>query len=345
MLPAHEITKVRELLLQSKNILIALPQNPNVDQTAAALCLYFALKKVGKSAQVVCADRPTVELSAVIGADLISDQVSGGNLVISIDYTEGSIEKVSYNVEGDKFNLVIHTPPDASPVTTDKIRFSSSGMVADCIVCIGALSLDDLGKIVKDNQASFSQATIVNIDRQTANTRYGSINVIDKIASSISEMVFLILRSLSQEPDPDIVRNVFAGVLSATDNFQSPHVSPEAFEAAAWCLRHGARPKNKQPDQALLLEQKPTAITKDASELFTKIFAKDAADVLPVVGNPVPNPKPDVINEQKVVNQQLANFKMSQELDDIEDDVPDDPLMVDPNWTKPPKVYRGSSES
>lgn len=345
MLPAHEITKTRELLLQSKNILIALPQNPNIDQAAAALCLFLSLKKVGKSVQVVCSDFPTVELSEVIGVDLISDQVSGGNMIISIDYVDGSIEKVSYSVEGDKFNLVIHTPPGASPVTTDKIRFLSSGMVADCVVCIGALSLDDLGKIAKDNQESFSQAAIVNIDRQAANTRYGAINLVDRAASSISEMIFLILRSLSQEPDLDIVKNVFAGVLSATDNFQNDHVSPEAFEAAAWCLRHGARPKNKPTDQPLALGHEPAATAVDSSGLFTKIIAQETANILPATGRVLPSYKPDIINEQKVVNQRLANFKMSQEPDDIEDNVQDDPLMVNPNWTKPPKVYRGSSES
>ena len=54
-------------------------------------------------------------------------------------------------------------------------------------------------------------------------------------------MIASILKILNLPFDEDMAVNLLAGIKSATNNFQSTNVSAETFEAAALCLRAGAR--------------------------------------------------------------------------------------------------------
>ncbi len=235
------LTKLQQALSPVQGVVIAIPQNPSLDKMAASLSLSLSLKKSGKKATVACSQPMTVEFSRLVGVDKVTDKIGSRNLVISFDYIKDSIEKVSYNVEGNKFNLVVQPKSGFPPLDAKSISYSYSGANGELIFVIGAQKLEDLDKLYENEKDLYREKPIVNIDNQPQNSQFGKINIFHPQASSCSEIVTSILKTLNLPIDQDIAANLLLGLKSATNNFQSPSVSAETFEAAAFCLRAGAR--------------------------------------------------------------------------------------------------------
>mgnify|MGYP001071609725 CR=1 FL=1 len=236
-----ELQELQQVLSSSQSVLIIIPSNPSLDKVAAALSLYLSLEKNGKITTIVCSQPMTVEFSQLVGVDKITNRVGGKNLVISFDYVKDSIEKVSYNVENDKFNLVIQPKTGLPSLDAKKVTYSYSGTESDLIFVIGAQKLEDLGRFYEDEKESHSHKQVINIDYHQQNSKFGKLNIFNPQASSCSEIIALALKVLNLPFDKDIAVNLFIGIKSATSNFQSLNLSAEAFEAAALCFRAGAK--------------------------------------------------------------------------------------------------------
>jgi len=235
------VDQLQSALNSAQHILIAFPQKANLDKVAAGLALYLSLKKANKQVAVVCSQPMTVGFSSLIGIDKVSNKTGGRNLVISLDYFEDSIEKVSYNIEDKKFNLVVQPKKGFPPLSTKKVKYSYTGGEFDLIFAIGASSLDDLGKIFLTNKALFTEDKLVNFAIQPAKARFAKINLVDEKAASLSETMTYFLSRLKLPVDTDIATNLLSGIKTASGNFSSAKVRAATFEAAAFCLRAGAK--------------------------------------------------------------------------------------------------------
>lgn len=246
-------SSIQESLSTAQSIFIALPKNPNYDRVAAGLALYLALKKTGKQVFIASPQEMTVEFSSLVGVDKIKTKPEGRNLTISFDYLEDSIEKVSYNIEGDKFNLVIQPKEGFPPLSSDKVKYSYSGGQADLVFTIGIRAIEDLGDFYKDNQRLFEKVKIIDINIEEE--------------ASISEKITKLIADLRLPVDSDIASNLFYGIERTTGNFSSPKTNAGTFEAAAFCLKAGARkitkkfPGPKKPRPKVTLEPMPTEIS------------------------------------------------------------------------------------
>jgi hypothetical protein len=244
------VNKIVELINDCSSGVIVLQNNPSVDAIGAATGLYLGLIKAGKNISIACSNPPQ---SNLIGADKIQTElISGGdNLVISFPYTEGAIDKVDYNIQGNFFNLVIVPRAGYPKIDPDKVNYTYTGGKVDYIITIDAPNLNSLGEVYTKNQQIFQAKNIVNIDRHLINNSFGTINFIDKTSSSTSELIFMILRNLNIDIDNDIATDLYTGLLSATNNFTAYSVNPKTFESASELLRLGAQKKqqNMPPGQ------------------------------------------------------------------------------------------------
>ena len=222
-------------LEKAKNLLVLLPTNPNFDAVASGLAFYLLFKKHGKSIQIGCPTPMKVDFNRLVGIDKIRTQVGSRNLIISLDYPKEAIEKVSYNDDNNKFNLVIEPKEEFPPFAKEKINFSYSGVVADLILVIGAGQLEDLGHLFKKEKKAFEKATVVNIANTQQKAPFGKINLVFPQASSCAEIVCQIIKENSFQVDQDIATNLMAGLEQGTNNF-TVKVSAETFEIAAWLL-------------------------------------------------------------------------------------------------------------
>lgn len=277
----EEVNKVKEGLKGAEQILVAINKTPSLDSVASSLALYLGLKKLGKKASVFCEDKIKVEFGNLIAVDRITDKLGGRNFVISLDYKEGSINKVSYNIEGDRFNLVIESRPGVPQLTPENVHYSYSDAAADLIFVVDAPTLSDLGRIYEEKREIFLQEKIVNIDHSEQNENFGRINLVVPQAASTSEIVTLLLRNLDIKIDQDIATNLLAGVTFGSNNFSSPKTNATTFEAAALCLRAGGKrvsfpqpvPKKKPPvfikEEKKKEEKRPSFAASSAKPLVT----------------------------------------------------------------------------
>lgn len=315
------INQTRALLDQSQGALIVLGKNPSLDDVASGLSLYLALSSRGKRATIVSPNSMTVEFSHLVGVDKISNNLgsisNGNNLVISFPYQEGSIEKVSYNIENDTFNLVIEPREGYPIVTSEMIRFSSSGGEVDTIFSIGAQNFLDLDNIYQNNTALFADKPVINIDINRDNQRFGKINLVDPTASSISELLIPLFSSWGINIDADLASNLFAGIVSGSKNFTSNTTTATTFENAAICLKYGAKKAQLETFSANLpsFPQTPqkaplTVAPKPASS--AQVIKSQPPHVRPPQQQPSPNMQKHPSSE------------------------------APPDWLKP-KIYKGST--
>ena len=251
----EDLNKIQTILGQSQSILILTGKRPTLDSLGASLALYLALSRMGKAVNIACPELPTVGLSNLVGIDKVKNDLGGQNLIVSFPYVEGSIEKVSYNIEDNQFNLVVQPRTGARPLSPQSVKFSHGGANADLIFILGTRDLTDLGPLYEKEKDLYSQITSVVIDCQAENKQYGRINFVNPYASSISEIVGFIVGRLGINLDSDIAHNLLTGIDFATQSFSSPTATVEAFELATACLKVGAK-RTSAP-----LVRKPALVT------------------------------------------------------------------------------------
>ena len=245
MVTPNELTQIQESLTTAKSIFVVLPQKLNLDKVAASLALYLSLKKNQKQVSIFSSQPITVKFSSLVGADQIKSKIEGKNLVVSFDYVEDSIEKVSYNIENNKFNLLIQPREGFSPLSAEKVQYHYSGDQADVILVVGASSLNDLGDLYFQNKKLFDQNKKINLDTNSQSGRFGNLNWVDQEAVCLSELVALLISRFNLPIDGDIASNLLRGLQSATAGFSLAKAKASTFEAVAFCLKAGAKPAGK----------------------------------------------------------------------------------------------------
>lgn len=264
-------------LLNNKNaVAITLGMRPSLDSLAAGLTLYLALTKAGKQTTIAAADELTTPLP-LFAAEKIQKKLTsaGSNLVVSFPYVDGAIDKVTYTIENNYFNLLIQPKEGHEKLNPSQVRYSYTGGAVDMIITIDVPSLEYLGGLYTEAPDAFKTKEIINIDRHVTNAQFGIINIVDKTASSTSEIILKILRTLGAELTPEMATNLYLGLRSATNNFTSYAITAETFENSALLLKAGAakKPPITEVITEELLEPKPTAAEETPQDwLKPKIF-------------------------------------------------------------------------
>src|SRR3990167_1974178 len=83
-----QIIELKNLLPTTKNILIVLPVNAEIDRLAAGLGLFLILEVLGKQVSIVSDDAIKVSQSHLFGVDHIQNnlpQTEGGNLTVTLE--------------------------------------------------------------------------------------------------------------------------------------------------------------------------------------------------------------------------------------------------------------------
>ncbi len=259
-----DFQQTQQIIQQAKDILIVTHERPNADAIGSSLALYLGLKGIGKNVIIACPDPMIVEFSRFIGVNKIVQKIGKRNFVISLDYVEGSIEKVSYNIEGNKFNLVIEPREGFDTFSEEKVSFHHAGTPADVIVAVDTIHLGGLKDLYEKEKELFASKPLINIDRHSNNMRFGTINIVHPQASSTAELVYAMLDVLQINITQDIATNLLNAVYEATRSFTVNNLSPESFELAAAAVRAGGRRFPTQQKKEQISEELPkeeTAVT------------------------------------------------------------------------------------
>lgn len=327
-------TQIAEVVTKGMSGVIVLPPNATADTIAAGTSLYLGLTKLGKNTSIVCSKAPASDL---IGTDkiLTAFKTNGDNLVISFPYTEGTVDKVDYNIDGGMFNVIVYPVSGQPKLDPQKVQYSFSGGAADFIIVIDAPNLNILGPIYTDNQREFQGKTIINIDRHLVNANFGTINYVDKTSSSVSELVLKVLIGLKSELDKDIATNLYAGISAATNSFSSYSVRAETFEAAAVLMKMGAiRKQPARTGQPMQYPQQPQQPQQQPrmQQPQTQFQNPGMQRTRPIAGQGQPRMQSQVANQMNPV--------MGTDEAIVPEQVTQQQPATPQDWLKP-KIFRG----
>ncbi len=331
------LQKAKDMVMAAKDVVVVTHGNPTMDSMGGSLALMLGLVSLGKQSTVICPDPMTVGLSSFVGADKVGKEFGKKNFVVSLDYEDGSIEKVSYNIEGKKFNLVIEHRPGFAPMTADKAHYSYQGVNADLIISVDTLNFADFGTVYTQHKDMFAGKQIINIDFHNANANYGAINLVDPGASSTSELVAEFLATLGVKLTTDIATNLLNAIYAATNNFQNTNVTSMAFEVASVCLKAGA---------------KRFGMADDGARRSTPVITTPIQQTVPpaAVSAPQTTPRPTVAEEPKIYinNNPVTPQPATPPAQPTQSPAPSQPAQEAPSkqppddWLKP-KIFKSSN--
>jgi len=252
---ANTLARIIEIISKGKSGVIFIPPTPTIDAVAASTSLYLGLTKMGKNISLVCSQKPATDL---VGGDKFQTVIGAGgdSLMISFPYTDGSIDKVDYNIQGESFNLVVTPRPGFQKLKPSQVNYSYTGGIVDFIIVIDSPTLNGLGEIYAENQNQFTGRDIINIDRHLTNAYFGTVNFVNKTISSISELILSVLLNFKIEVDRDMATNLYAGIASATNNFTSYSTNADTFENIATLLRMGAVKRTFKKPQPVMVRSR-----------------------------------------------------------------------------------------
>lgn len=336
-----QIAELKNLLPSAKSVLIAIPSGADADKLAAGLSLFLTLETAGKQTSIVCDDAMLVSHTHLFGVDHVQKTLpstEGGNLTLTMegvaspDGTVPSLEKLDWYAEGNNLNLVFHVLPGQTFHPARIVpRYQGAGF--NLIVVVGAANLNALGSIYTQNQQAFSGVHVVNIDNQASNSSFGQTNVLDTVASSVSEVMTNLISDLGFNLDADSASNLLAGIFESTNNLLDPKVTADTYMAVAQCLRVGGRkpqPKNETPQYDLSVLM-PKTNPQDQNVLNTQPQTSAIPDFMASVGiKPAPQTSAST-NDQN---------QASPEERPVEEGVISE--TVEPEWLTP-KIFKGTS--
>jgi len=224
----YQVQDAKNLLSTSKTALVVVPQL-TIDGIAAALALALSLKKTNIETKVFCPTKTDANYSKLSGLELLTDNYNQNDLVITLDYPLDQIEKVNYNQDNGKLNLVVQTKDGAQKVAENQIHITSQAVTADVNFILGEeTSLGAAANLV--NSGNWIYVSPTN------NTKSWAKSLIIDQDAPFCEIFTFLLPMLGLSLDTNSAKNLLIGLRVATQSF-SVNVSPETFEAGAICLK------------------------------------------------------------------------------------------------------------
>lgn len=245
-----QIDQIKDLIAKNQTFAIAVKRNPSIDEMGAALALYLSLQNANKNVSIASPSEPIVEVSSLVGIDNVKTQFaeSGKDLTVLFPYKEGEIEKVSYTLENGYLNIIVKAGDQGLSFSEKDVQYKrAGGAFAEVLFVIGTSRLANLDSLYDAD--ALKDTTVVNIDNKADNSGFGDVVLVSPQMSSVSEQVAQVIHLADLPYGIDIAQNLMAGIMAATNGFQSPKTSYLAFEMTGILMKHGA--VRKQPQQLM----------------------------------------------------------------------------------------------
>lgn len=225
-------------LKDSKNILVTVSANPNVDQLAACLGLTIWLNKIDKHATAVFSGEVPSTLEFLQPAETLEKNTDSlRDFIISLDKSKA--DKLRYKVE-DSVVKVFVTPYRTS-LTADDLEFSQGDFNIDMIIALGVHKQDELDDAITSHGRILHDATVATVTIGEQGSELGSIGWHDGQASSLCELVVDLANTVDQKQiDSQIATALLTGVVAETDRFSNNKTTPQTMSISAQLMSAGA---------------------------------------------------------------------------------------------------------
>ncbi len=234
---AQQKQQIADRLDKSNNILVTVSSNPSVDQLAACIGLTLALNKMGKHAAAVFSGQvpSTIEfLQPEKTIEKTTDSLR--DFIIALDKSKA--DKLRYKVE-DKVVKIFITPYRTS-ISDKDLEFSQGDFNVDVVVALGVHAQTDIDQAITSHGRILHDAVVSTINVAPGGN-LGTINWLDPAASSLSELVMRLLKTMNKHVlDGQMATSFLTGIVAETQRFSNVRTSPRTMTISAELMAAGA---------------------------------------------------------------------------------------------------------
>ncbi len=236
---ADFVKQIIEKLKKSENILVALSNNPNIDEIAAAIAMTIYLDSMQRHVTAIYSGEIPGALQFLKPeATFETNTASLQDFIIAL--SKDKADHLRYKLEGDYVKVYI--TPYRTEITVDDLTYSKGDYNVDFVLALNVKLASDLDGALFDYGRILHDAAVANITCDTPG-KFGEIEWCDPTASSVSEMVARLIFEMqgTEKPlDKDVATALLTGIVAATDRFSNGKTNSETLGLASRLMTMGA---------------------------------------------------------------------------------------------------------
>ena len=248
--------KVADKILSCENILVALSQDPSVDEISAAIGLTMVLNKIGKHVTAIYSGNTPNALEFLKPDETFEKNTNSlQDFIIAI--SKDKADHLRYKVEGDYVKVYI--TPYKTTISQNDLEFSQGDFNVNLVVAIDVESAEALDGALEEYGRIMHDATAINITTNQAG-RFAELEWSDPSISSCCEMIVRLCEYLNYtEFDQATATALLTGIVSATERFSNARTTSETMQISSRLMQAGAdqqlissnimQPEEPEPNQ------------------------------------------------------------------------------------------------
>lgn len=236
---ADFVKQIIEKLRKSENILVALSNNPNIDEIAAAIAMTIYLDSMQRHVTAIYSGEIPGALTFLKPeATFETNTASLQDFIIAL--SKDKADHLRYKLEGDYVKVYI--TPYRTEITADDLTYSKGDYNVDFVLALNVKLASELDGALADYGRILHDAAVADISCDTPG-KFGEIEWCDPTASSVSEMVARLIFEMqgTEKPlDRDVATALLTGIVAATDRFSNGKTNSETLGLASKLMTMGA---------------------------------------------------------------------------------------------------------
>jgi len=225
-------------LKESESILIAVNDNPSVDELSSALALTLAINNSGKHATAVSSGKMPDALAFLRPEKTFENSVDSlRDFIIALNKEKA--DHLRYKLVGDHVKIFI--TPYRSIISEKDLEFEQGDFNIDFVLALNVESQDRLDVALAAHGRIFHDASVAILTIGENQTNLNGIHWHAENASSLSEISVQIIESLGKKNlTQPVATALLTGIVAETDRFSNAKATAEAMSLAAKLISSGA---------------------------------------------------------------------------------------------------------
>ena len=225
-------------LKESESILIAVNDNPSVDELSSALALTLAINNSGKHATAVSSGKMPDALAFLRPEKTFENSVDSlRDFIIALNKEKA--DHLRYKLVGDHVKIFI--TPYRSIISEKDLEFEQGDFNIDFVLALNVESQDRLDGALAAHGRIFHDAAVGILTISENQTNLNGTHWHAENASSLSEISVQIIESLGKKNlTQPVATALLTGIVAETDRFSNAKATAEAMSLAAKLISSGA---------------------------------------------------------------------------------------------------------
>ena len=254
-------------LKESESILIAVNDNPSVDELSSALALTLAINNSGKHATAVASGEMPDALTFLRPEKTFEHSVDSlRDFIIALDKEKA--DHLRYKVVDDAVKIFI--TPYRTTITDKDLEFSQGDYNVELVLALNVENSESIDTALTAHGKILHDATVVSITAGGVKSGLGSVDWHESNASGVSEMVVELLDDLKTPKvtlDEQMATALLTGIVAVTERFSNGNTSSKVMTTAAELMAAGA-------NQQLVVSKIAESEVEDEPQKIEKIEEK-----------------------------------------------------------------------